>query len=37
MLYYGQVLRLFLRIPASATDAAVAVNPDRIKKLLASG
>ena len=31
-----QILRLFLCIPASATDAA-AVNPNGIKTLLANG
>ena len=31
-----QILRFFLSIPASATDAA-AVNPKEIKRLLANG
>ena len=35
-LYYDQILRFFLCIPASAADAA-AVNANRIKTLLANG
>ena len=34
--YYGQILRFFLCIPASAADAA-AVNPNGTKTLLANG
>ena len=37
MLYYDQILRFFLCIPASAADDADAINPNGIKAFFAYG